>query len=491
MAPSDSEDPNSSDLTVEAPGVDEVVVVPWPLIWRQRVGGRVARHDRYPWFVLTAALFGLFAVGFTITVLSNSINAIADDLESSPDTLTWVITGALLAYAVLGPAAGKLGDVLGSRRVYLWSLVGVALFAALTAVAWNATSLIAFRVLGAGVGAATGPASLAMINKLFSRERRAQALGYWALVGAGGPVVGVVIGGPVVEAYGWRWIFVAQVPLTILALAIGYVVLPDTDRRERTPFDVAGSVLVGSGVGSALVALNRGPILGWTHPVVVGGFVLAVLLGMAFVRVESRTDYPLVPLDYFARRNVAVPLMNQFFTNFAYMGGFIVTPLLLQDVLGYSETHSGLLSVARPLAFSIAGPVAGYVTVRSGERLSAVVGAALIVVSMLLLASVGVGTSDWLIVLALGVSGTGMGTSSPALATAIANEVDERDLGVIGATQQMVSQVGQVAGIQILLTVQAAVENTGTASSGYHAAYLVGAGAAGIGLVSAVFIRSG
>ena len=204
-----------TELSVDAPGLEEVVVVPWPLLWRERVSRRVEGGERYPWLVLVAALFGLFSVGFTITILSNSIPVISDDLHAAPSTLTWVITGPLLAYAVLGPAAGKLGDVAGSRRVYLWSLLGVAVFAGLTALAWNGATLILFRVLGAGVGAATGPASLAMINKLFPRERRAQALGYWSLVAAGGPVIGVVMGGPIVEAYGWRWIFIAQVPLTL------------------------------------------------------------------------------------------------------------------------------------------------------------------------------------------------------------------------------------------------------------------------------------
>ena len=475
-----------TELSVEAPGLEEVVVVPWPLLWRERVSKRVEGGEHYPWLVLVAALFGLFSVGFTITVLSNSLTVISNDLHAAPSTLTWVITGPLLAYAVLGPAAGKLGDVLGSRRVYLWSLAGVAVFAGATAFAWNGATLILFRVLGAGVGAATGPASLAMINKLFPRERRAQALGYWSLVAAGGPV----IGGPVVETFGWRWIFIAQVPLTLIALVVGFMVLPETDRRERTPFDVSGSVLLGLGVGAALVGLNRGPVLGWSSPLVDAMFLAAPLLLVAFVRVERRKAYPLIPLAYFRRRNFAFPIVNQFFTNFAYMGGFIVTPFLLQNVLGYGPAHSGLVSIARPLAFSIAGPIAGYYTVRVGERTNAVLGAVVLVASMLVLATVGVGSTDLFIMAGLALSGIGMGTASPAIAAAIANSVDEADLGVVSAAQQMVSQVGVVAGIQILLTVQAAREPVVGAAASYHAAYLVGAGAAAIGVVLAAFVRN-
>ncbi len=161
--------------------------------------------------------------------------------------------------------------------------------------------------------------------------------------------------------------------------------------------------------------------------------------------------------------------MNQFFTNFAYMGGFIVTPFLLENVLGYGPAHTGLLSIARPLAFSIAGPIAGYLTVKVGERTNAVVGALFIVASMVALSTVGVGTSDLVIMGALALSGIGMGTASPALAAAIANSVEEKDLGVVSAAQQMVAQVGVVAGIQILLTVQQAREPVVGAAASYHA----------------------
>ncbi len=478
------------EVITEAAGADEVVVVPWPNLWRERITQKAEGSGRYPWLVLAVALTGLFSVGFTITILSVSIPAIADDLGSTDSTLTWVITGPLLAYAVVGPAAGKLGDLFGSRRMYLLSLFGVMVFAGLTALAWSAGALIAFRVLGAAVGAATGPSSLAMINKLFPPERRAQALGYWSLVAAGGPVIGVVAGGPIVETFGWRWIFIAQVPITLVALFVGFLVLPETDRRTDVRFDLGGSVLLGLGVGSLLYGLNRGPVSGWSEPQVVVAFVLCPAFLLGFVWWERRIDHPLIPLEYFRRRNFAFPIANQFFANFAYMGGFVITPLLLQDVMGYSQTKTGLLSIARPLAFSIAGPVAGYLATRVGERKNAVFGSLLIVASMLGLATVGPGSTDLVIMAALALSGVGMGTAAPAMAASVANAVRDRDLGVATAAQQMMAQVGVVSGIQILQTVQQAREPVVGAVASYHWAYLVGAVAGVLALVFATFVRS-
>lgn len=485
----------AQDLASEAPGADEVATVPWPLLLRQKVTERVEASDRYPWFVLATVLFGLFAVGFTITILSNAIPRIARDLDSDVSTLTWVLTGPLLAFAVVGPTAGKLGDIHGQRRIYLASLGAVTVFAGLTALAPSAGWLIAFRVLGAATGAATGPASLAIINRQFPPHRRAQAMGYWSMVAAGGPVVGIVAGGPVVEAFGWRWIFIAQVPLTIATLLLAAAILPTTRREwgpgeERPGFDLAGAAALGIAGTTLLVAVNRGPVWGWSHPAVVAGFVVAPLAALAFLRVERRARFPLIPLRYVRERNFAFPILTQFCTNFAYMGGFVITPLLLQEEFGYGETRTGGLLIARPIVFAIAGPVAGYLTLRTGERAAGVFGAASIALSMVALAAVAPGDGDLAVAGALALSGLGMGTSAPAMAAAIANSVHEDDLGIAGATQQMVNQVGVVIGIQVMQTIVAARGDAIGDVAAYGEAYLVGGVLAAAGVVLAVFVRS-
>jgi EmrB/QacA subfamily drug resistance transporter len=486
----DLDDSHPEELSIDAPGADEIAVVPWPLMLRARVVDRMADNPRYPWIVLAVALFGLFSVGFTITILSVSIPRIADELGSDTSTITWVVTGPLLAFAVLGPAMGKLGDIHGHRRVYGLSMACVCLFAGLTAVSWSAGSLIAFRTLGAATGAAVGPASIAIINRMFPRERRVQAMGYWSMVGAGGPVIGVVAGGPIVETFGWRWIFIVQVPLTLLGLVLAMLVLPETERRSRVAFDVKGAVALAIGATSLLFAINRGPLWGWSSPAIVAGFVVAALAVVAFGLIERHVEHPLLPLAYVRRRNFSFAISTQFFTNFAYMGGFVITPIFLESVFGYPETRVGALMIARPLAFAIAGPVAGYVAVRVGERPSAVVGASLVVASMIGLSTVAPGSSDLVIIAALALSGIGLGCSSPSLAASIANSVDEHDLGVAGAFQQMMTQLGVVIGIQVMATVSVVRQPSVGDVAAYGEAYLVGAAVAALGLACAMFVRS-
>jgi EmrB/QacA subfamily drug resistance transporter len=443
-----------------------------------------------PWLVLTTALAGVFATGVTVTLLSVSLVTIARDLDSTTGTLTWLVTGPMLGAAVVGPAAGKAGDLFGHRRIYLVGLAGCCVFSLLSGLSTGPGMLIAFRIVGAALGSFTWPTSLAMINQVFPAEGRAKAMGYWSLVSAGSPVLGVVIGGPAVEAFGWRTIFFAQVPIVALAAVVCARLLPHTARRRGAAFDAPGALLLAGTALSLILALNLGPRSGWTSALVVGGFVLTPLLGAAFVAWERRCPCPLLPLRDFRRRNVAFPIASQMTTNMAYTGSFVLTPLLLAEVLGYSEGRTGLLNIARPLAFALAGPIAGSWAVRAGERTMAAAGSLCVALAMAGLAAVRPGTSDAWVVGALALSGIGLGTLSPAMTSSLANAIDPADLGVWGAAQQMLNQIGAVTGIQVLRTVQEVTAGSRGLAGSYSLAYRVGAGAAVVGLVLALFVTN-
>jgi EmrB/QacA subfamily drug resistance transporter len=481
-APVTPHDPGE-DLPFLGPAAgDEVVVVPWPLLFRQRVAARVEGSERYRWIVLWTVLAGLFSVNVTFTVFAVALPRIARELHTTENTLTWVITGPMLAFGIAAPALGRAGDVWGHRRIYLLGMVGAVFAAALSALAWSAGSLILFRTAGALEGAATGAASMALIFRVFHPDDRVKAMGWWSLIGAGGPVIGVALGGIVIQHVGWRWVFVAQIPLTLAALALAFAVLPETDKAREIRFDAAGAVLLAGTVTSFLFAVNRGPEWGWSSPAVVTAFALAPVLALLFVVAERRAAEPLLPLDYLKRRNFAFPIGAQALSNFAYMGGFILAPSLLAHFFNYGEEHVGLLVLTRPLAFSITAPIAGYLAVRAGERSAAIVGSIAVVASMVVFASVGARSSDMVVVGALVLSGIGLGISSPSVAASVANSVDEASLGIASATQQLMTQVGVVAGIQLMRTVQT------TAS--FRAAYLLGGAVALGAVVCSLFVRS-
>ncbi len=224
-------------------------------------------------------------------------------------------------------------------------------------------------------------------------------------------------------------------------------------------------------------------------PVVLAAFFVVPAAAYAFVAAERRADDPLIPLAYLRRRNFAFPIAAQVFANFAYMGGFILAPLLLERVYGLSESHVGLVVIARPLAFSLSAPIAGYLAVRLGERTSVVAGALAVGASMLVFASLGPRSADLVIVGALVLSGVGLGVATPSVAASVANAVDDVDLGVASAAQQLMAQLGIVAGIQVMATIQVSAEASVGLMGSFRQAYLVGALVSVGAVVCGAFVR--
>lgn len=474
-------------ITLEQAGVDEVSVVPWTQMIPRRIARKVGLTRK--WATLFVVLGGLFTTSSTITILVVSLETISRDLGSSVSVLNWSITGPMLAFGVVGPAYGKIGDLYGHKKVYVYGLFFSGLFALATVFAWNAMSLVVFRLLSAVAGAATGPAAMAYINRLFEPHERVRPLGLWSFTTAGAPVLGVVIGGPLVESIGWQMIFIIQTPLLLGASLVAWRLLPQTSRSRDVKFDVLGSVSLGLGATSLLLGVNRGHSWGWTSPLILSCFVASALSLWWFVRVERRAEAPLMPLSWLRTPNIIYPVVIQSLLNFAYMGGFIVVPQLLEIGLGFTPAHIGWLVIARPLAFSITAPLGSFFTMRVGERVSGMVGAVGIVASMLVLGTLGEDSSDLVIAVGLALSGVGFGIAGPALGALVANAVDDETVGVAGAMQQLLGQMGAVFGSTVMISIHEMTAGSGVVQS-YAYALLSGAVVAGVATVLTVKLRS-
>lgn len=427
----------------------------------------------------------------SITILTAVLPTIARGFDVGNHTIAWVVTGPMLVFGILMPTFGKAADLYGRKRVYLWGWTISTALAGLAALSWSAGSLITLRFLGAAAGAATGPASMALILSAFPPTERVKAMGWWSFAGAGAPVIGLVVGGPLVDLVGWRWIFGIQPPLAVPGLVLAVLVLRPDRPGSRPRFDIAGSLLLGSAMGALLFGLNRGGAEGgWGRPDVIVPLALVPVLGALFFRVEHRAAEPLLRLDYFRRRNVALPTAIQGIGVIPYMGTFFLAPFLLQEVLRYDNARTALALVGRPLANSIMSVVAGYVTVRLGERYTAVGGMAVMAVGLALFAGIGADSSFAAVVTALVLTGMGLGLSLPGLTSSVANAVEERDFGAISAAQEMAFMIGNVIGMQGLQTIQATRARVVGAEAAYHDAFWVGAILAAFTMVLCFGVRS-
>ena len=433
---------------------------------------RAQARDGFASIALAVVLTAMFMVNLSVTAIAVAVPKIASEFDAAQSTIVWAVTGPILVSAVLGPTFGKLGDQRGHRLVFLFGLGVNAFFTILIAASWSAGSFVVFRLLAAVGGAAIGPSALAFINRLFAPSDRTVALGWWSFVGAGSPVIGVVAGGLIIDKIDWRWVFIGQAPLVFLAMLLAGFILPETTRQRAAAFDLPGAATLGLGVGGLLIAVTQaadGPF----RPAVIAFALLGVVAIAVFARIENRSDHPLIPPHYWRMRGFIVPTMTLSLLFAAYMGSFVLAPLMLQSVaFAATAAVGGLVLVerltsaaitsrviiARPLMFSLMGPITGRLVERVGERFLVVSGGVSIVLSMLLLSTSGPGTSLVLVAVALGLAGLGMGAAAPILTATVANSVNDEDLGVAGAAQQMLQQVGLVVGVQILQAVQSSVE---------------------------------
>jgi MFS family permease len=454
-------------------------------------GTRRARRERYQadpryrWFVLTVLMVGVFSSAFPTTLLSASLPDIAQDLHTSTAVITWVQTAPAIAFAVGMPFFGKLGDLYGHRRAFIYGFLGVAVFAFLTAMAWNPGALIAFRSFGQMAGAATSTAAFGLIAAVFEREDRVRAIGTYTSVLAISPVIAVVAGGPLIDAVGWRLLFAFQCVLALVAVVAAVPILPETPRRGSIAFDIAGAVTLGIGVTALLFSINRGTPWGWTNPIVIAGFIVGPITLVLFTLVERRTATPLLPLDFFRRRNFSAALTTNTVLQMSYLGGFTIAPFMVHRLFGYSTYKTSLVIAVRPVFFSFGAWFASRGEKRSGLRFVQVAGSILLTLGTLVTALAAYQRSLWLMLIGLGVVGLGVGYGRPANTTSVTNSVDESDVGIATGVLNMTGQIGSAVGVTVLL----ALVGDSSSPSTFSEASIVAAAIAAVSIVTALTLR--
>ena len=422
---------------------------------------------------MRVCLVGIFSTSFPVTLLSISVHPIAKELHALPTTIIGVTTAPLLAGAVATPLLGRLGDLRGHRFVYLIGLAVAVLFSGLTAVAWDATSLITFRTLSQLGATATIPASFAMVFRSFPREQRVRAAALTSATIAGAAVVGVVVGGPLVDFFGWRPIFAVQAVVALLALLPALLVLPADLPRRVAPIDYLGAVSFGLTTFSLTFGINRLAALGPAPWVLAILAVFPVAL-VVLLAVERRAVSPILPVELLGIGQVRAVVAASFILGAGWMGSFLLTPLLLQSVMGLSIGATALVSVPRAGFITLASPVAGRLGMRFGEGRLVRWAAAGVAGSFALLALGARLESTIVITVALGLGGWAFGHVQPGLVVAIGNAVDERDLGTATSLQQTANQIGAVVGMGLFTSLAA----DATTARPFALVYLLAAGSA-------------
>src|SRR5688572_12580834 len=273
------------------------------------------------WFTLIASCFALFMAMLDNLVVNIAMPTIAKDLDANTSQLQWIVSAYTLVFASLQITAGGLGDRLGRKR---WFLIGLVLFTATSAVAafsQNIEMLIVLRALQ-GLGAAIiMPLSLSLISNAFPPEERGKAVGIWGAISVSAIALGPVVGGLVVEYASWEWVFLINIPIGIAAfLVTSAVVRESKDESGEVATDIPGTLLITAAIGALTYGLIEAGNRGWGDPLIVTMLALAVILGLAFVYVESKTKLPMVPLRFFRSGNFTGANIDAFMISFMIAG---------------------------------------------------------------------------------------------------------------------------------------------------------------------------
>jgi EmrB/QacA subfamily drug resistance transporter len=442
--------------------------------------------DGYPRRLLITVIAGLIVFSSSMTIVSASLPTMADDLDSTESFLSWAVSGLFLVMAVGTPILGRLGDIHGHRKVFLAGSLVMCIGTVLCGVAPTAFAFVGARmVVGLGI-AATMPNAMALIMAAYPPARRSEAMGWFQMAMTGAPVLGLVVGGPLIDLFGWRAVFAILAPISLAGFAAAWKVIRPSEPGERVAIDWWGAAFLAVATLGFLLFLERGASAGFTDPLAIGLLVAGITGLAAFINTEHRAPNPMLRLDYFRRPNFTGPLIAQPLSQFAYMGAFLIAPLLLDDLFGYSVGMIALVLLARPLVYSVSSPIGGRLAMTVGERPMVITGSALMVLSMIAWVFGAHWISVPMILVGLVLSGLAMGLASPSYATLLAGAVDEGDLGIANAMGTTMMNIGMLAGIQTMFVVL----GDGRSPDDFATVFAFGAVVAAFGLIGGLMVTS-
>ena len=407
-------------------------------------------EDNRKWWTLGAMCFALFMIMLDNTVVNVAIPSIQRDLHASISGLEWTINGYTLSFAVLLATGGRLGDIFGRRRMFLFGVVIFALSSATAGFAVNSTDLVVSRVVQ-GVGAALMmPATLSIITDAFPASERGKAMGMWAGVSALALAVGPVVGGFLTEHVSWRAIFYLNIPVAIGAVTAAlFAVRESRDNSVGREVDYAGVVVLTGALTALILALVEGNEWGWGSPEIVGLLIGAVVGLAAFVAVELRVKVPMVEFHFFSDRNFLGAVVVASIVSFSMLGVFFFLALYMQNILQYSPLEAGVRFLPSTLMIVGVAPLAGRLADRFGPRWLIATGLAVVAASLYSFSGIAVdsGYLDLLPVFML--LGIGIALTMSPMTSAAMNAVPVEKAGIASGVLSMFRMVGGSLGVAV------------------------------------------
>ena len=393
------------------------------------------------------------------TGVTLALPLMTSEFDATIPFVQWVALGYMLATGSLLLPAGRISDMVGRKVIYCAGFAVFVMGAAAATLAPNLIAVIAFR-LAQGAGAAMIQANgMAILTTTFPASERGRVIGMFMTMVGLGAIMGPIVSGFLVDAFGWRGVFAASVPLGIMSLAAALIVLSRDAPSERGArslaggFDWIGALMSAGGLATFLLVMTTAYRVGWLSPLAVGAAALSVALLVGFVFWERRAPQPMLDLALFRQRVFALGSSASFFGFLAGNAVFSMMPFFLQDVLDLSPRTAGLFIAPAALGFALAGPAAGALSDRLGARRIEFAGLIALTASMLIFSRISPQTPAWVASAAMAMQGLGMGIYYTPNTASVLSVVERERYGVATAFLNMTRNAASVAGVGMATTI--------------------------------------
>ncbi len=426
----------------------------------EALSAQSAVEDPKRWWAMAVIAVSQLLIVLDATVVNIALPHIQVALNISNADRQWALTAYTLAFGGLLLLGGRIADYTGRKRAFIIGLIGFAAASALGGLAQNAPMLFGARALQGAMAALMAPAALSLLTVAFTKPKeRAMAFGIYGAIAGGGSAVGLLIGGVLTEYASWRWTLLISTPIAIAAAIATSAWIKESRAHGNTKYDLPGAITSTLGLVALVYGFTKAAPTGiggakWGSPLAVTMFIIAAVLLIAFVVIETRTEHPLLPMRVLRDRNRGGSYLVALIVGVALFGVFLFLSYYMQQTLGYSTLQSGVAFLPFTVGIIVGAMVSTQVLPRVGPRIPMVVGLLLAAIGMAMLTRLGVHTGYWSHIFpATLVISLGMGTVfGPLTSTALVG-VEDHDAGVASALVNTAQQIGGSVGLALLNTI--------------------------------------
>lgn len=407
------------------------------------------------WWILLTVIVGTFLGRLDQTIVNLALPKIINDFGLTVGAAGWIATAYILANAVFVPIWGKLGDTLGRKKVYIWGFGIFIVGSVLAGLSWNLSSMIVFRIIQAIAGSADYPTAMAILAVTFKEgKERAQALGIWSSSFAAAVVFGPLLGGPLIDNFGWRSVFLINLPIGVLGIVMAMRFINESRAEIKTKFfDWWGALTLGGMLSSLVLVLDKGSDWGWLSAgSMICYFSVAVLLGL-FIKIEQKVPEPIVDLKFFKIPAFVNALVNNFVVFMGMMGGVFLIPVFAQTFLGYNATEAGYLFIPMAVAMMLAAPLGGMLTGKVQSRYVIFASTLVAALGIFLFTGLDPKSTALDIMIPLSIMAFGLGFGMAQRTNIIASVVPQNEIGIASSILALVRNIAGAFGIAVFAAI--------------------------------------